>query len=144
MMISFALALLIFTAVFPANSNSVLHNPYPANSTSTRTATFIGCGLPYYDNFTVHLDGKNYFSVGGNLTITGLTAGDYNYTISVPPLYSSNLTSGNINLTINSQIVKFTVSPASSQVGYLVAVSIIITVLILIVFTYVYARRKNK
>ncbi len=143
-LVSVVLVLLIFTTVFPGNNYSNFSNSYSTNTTASRTATFEGCGLPYSDNFTVHIDGKNYFSIGGNLTIAGLSPENYNYTISVPPLYSSNITSGNINLTLHNQVVKFTVFPASSQVGYLMAISIIATVLILLVFTYVYARRKNQ
>ena len=143
-LISIVLVLLIFTAVFPGNNYSNPSNSYSVNSITTRTLTFEGCGLPYNDNFTVHIDGKNYFSVGGNLTITGLSPENYNFTISVPPLYSSNITSGSINLTLHNQIVKFTVFPANSQVGYLVAVSIIVTISILLIFTYVYVRRKTQ
>jgi hypothetical protein len=143
-LISIALVLLIFTAVFPSNIYSNPSNSYSVNSITTRTLTFEASGLPYNDNFTVHIDGKNYFSVGGNLTITGLSPENYNFTISVPPLYSSNITSESVNLTLHNQIVKFTVFPANSQVGYLVAISIVVTISILLVFTYVYVRRKNQ
>ncbi len=142
----FALIIMLIAIIlFPAlptthGNNSLSTQPF----TCTRSATFVAHGLPSSDNFSVQILGKYYFSIGGNLTISGLSPILYNYTIKVPSTLSANISSGSVNLTSGNALVNFQVHGASVKLNYLILVSILVTVFALIVVSALLFRKERK
>lgn len=101
---------LVVLMVVPTQND---HHLQPTLSSLTKTndgyVVFTSSGLPEGVNYTVHIDNKNYTSIGCYLNIS-LPYGNYSYSISLPYDYQSNLSSGRVLISSNVTYMPFTVS----------------------------------
>ncbi|MHB1440337.1 MAG: hypothetical protein ACYCSO_06185 [Cuniculiplasma sp.] len=131
--------LLLLVPNFSGSQGQSENHSIMSLTTEKNYVVFDAKDLPAGINYTVHIGKSSYKSVGYYLNIT-LPDGNYNYSISLPYKYTSNISSGQIHLRNSDKVIDFSVSYRSYNFNEIVFISIIISLISILVAVAFYLK----